>query len=267
MTKKPNSSIFISKFKLNYIMAVINTQYSTLEEAWGTAGKFKKRASKDRERECDLYEARTKPKQKPYRNNASRDLKQPKNMMLINEDDNEEYEKYHGYSDARLFSRTNRPINGHQDYFRPKSKKRVSINPERNTYIDNDNYYTEDPMDYIQDHNSSSKKIFEEDEDEVEEEKSSDYIYEEVYDEDEDNYLTQNTKTDEESRRMKINKYVEEEIENEITPLPKRNAIKNNITDTNRQVLDLSIYTLSGIILIFMMEQFVQIGVKIKTYT
>ena len=205
--------------------------------------------------------------QKPYRNNTSRDSKQPKNMMLINEDDNEEYEKYHGYSDAQFFSRTNRPNNGNQDYLRPKFKKRVSINPERNTYIDNDNYYTEDPMDYIQDHNSSSKKIFEEDEVEAEE-KSSDYIYEEVYDEDEDNYLTQNTKTDEESRRMNINKYVEEEIENELVPLPKRNAIKNNIiTDTNRQVLDLSIYTLSGIILIFMMEQFVQIGVKIKTYT
>ena len=254
-------------------MAVINTQYSTLEEAWGTAGKLKKRASKERERECDLYEARTKPKQKPYRNNASRDLKQPKNMMLMDEEDNEEYEKYHGYSDARTYSRTNRPINGHQDYFRTKSKKRVSINPEINTYIENENYYAEDPMDYIQDHNSSSKKVFEEDE--IEEEEAyiqdtpkSEYIYEEVYDEDDDNYLTQNTKTDEESRRMNINKYVEEEIENEIAPLPKRTITRNitTATDANRQVLDLSIYTLSGIILIFMMEQFVQIGVKIKTY-
>jgi len=204
-------------------MAVINTQYSTLEEAWGTAGKLKKRVSKERERECDLYEARTKPKQKPYRNNASRDLKQPKNMMLMDEADHEEYEKYHGYSDARTYSRTNKPINGHKDYFRTKSKKRVSINPERNTYIENENYYSEDPMDYIQDHNSSSKRVFEEDEDEVEEEetylqssspRTSEYIYEEVYDEDDDNYLTQNTKTDEESRKMNINKYVEEEIDN-----------------------------------------------------
>lgn len=253
-------------------MAVINTQYSTLEEAWGTAGKLKKRVSKERERECDLYEARTKPKQKPYRNNASRDLKQPKNMMLMDDEDNEDYEKYYGYSDARAHSRTNKPINGRQEYFRPKSKKRVSINPERNTFIENDIYFTEDPMDYLQDHNSSSKKVFEEDE--VEEEaylqsspKSSEYIYEEVYDEDDDNYLTQNSKTDEELRRVNINKYVEEEIENEIAPLPKRNIIRNSsITDANRQVLDLSIYTLSGIILIFMMEQFVQIGVKIKTY-
>lgn len=256
-------------------MAVINTQYSTLEEAWGTAGKFKKRASKERERErereCDLYEARTKPKQKPYRNNTTRELRQPKNMMLMDEEDNQDYEKYYGYSDARTYSRTNKPINGHQDYFRTKSKKRVSINPERNTYIEND-YYTEDPMDYIQDHNSSSKKVFEEDE--IEEEEAylqsspqSEYIYEEVYDEDEDNYLTQNTKTDAETRRVNINKYVEEEIDNEITPLPKRKIVKNSTsTDANRQVLDLSIYTLSGIILIFMMEQFVQIGVKIKTY-
>jgi len=249
-------------------MAVINTQYSTLEEAWGTVGKFKKRVSKDHE--CDLYEARTKhPKQKPYRNNTSRDLKQQKNMMLMDAD-NEEYEKYHGYSDARTHSRTNKPINGHQEYFRPKSKKRVSINPDMNTY-----YYAEDPMDYIQDHNSSSKKVFEEDQDEIEEEtylqnspKSSENIYEEVYDEDDDNYLTQNTKTDEESRRANINKYIDEEIENEIAPLPKRNINSNDsTTDVNRQVLDLSIYTLSGIILIFMMEQFVQIGVKIKSYT
>jgi hypothetical protein len=253
-------------------MAVINTQYSTLEEAWGTAGKLKKRV---KERECNLYEARTKPKQKPYRNNTSRDLKEHQNMMLMDEDkDNEEYEKYYGYSDARTYSRTNRPINGHKEYFKPKSKKHVSINPEVNKY-----YYTDDPMDYIQDHNPSSKKVFEEDQDEIEEEieeeaylqnspKSSEYIYEEVYDEDDDNYLTQNTKSDEESRRANINKYIDEEIENEIVQLPKRNISRNSpTTDVNRQVLDLSIYTLSGIILIFMMEQFVQIGVKIKTYT
>lgn len=144
-------------------MAVINTQYSTLEEAWGTAGKLKKRV---KERECNLYEARTKPKQKPYRNNTSRDLKEHQNMMLMDEDkDNEEYEKYYGYSDARTYSRTNRPINGHKEYFKPKSKKHVSINPEVNKY-----YYTDDPMDYIQDHNPSSKKVFEEDQEEIEEE-------------------------------------------------------------------------------------------------
>ena len=250
-------------------MAVINTQYSTLEEAWGSSGKFKKR-TKDRERECNLYDARTNPKQKPYRNNTSRDLKQHKNMMLMDASENDDYEKYYGYSDARTYSRTNKPIDGHRDYFIPKSKKRVTINPEKNTY--NENYYTDEPMDYIQDHNSSFNNDFEEDV--VEEEaylerspKSSEYIYEEVYDEDEDNYLTQNTRTNEESRKLNINKYVEEEINNEIIPLPKKSSIRNNTTtDVNRQVLDLSIYTLSGIILIFMMEQFVQIGVKIKTY-
>lgn len=259
-------------------MTVINTQYSTLEEAWGgTTGKLKKRV---KERECDLYEARTKPKQKPYRNNTSRDHKQYKNMMLVDEDENPDYEKYYGYSDARAYSRSNKPLNGHKDYFRPKSKKRVSINPERNTYID-----MEDPMDYIQDHNSMSKRTFEEEEDDVEvededieeehylkknmsqREPDSSYIYEEVYDEDEDNYLTQKTKSNEESRKMNINRYIEEEIDNEIVPLQKKpqKSVASS-TDVNRQVLDLSIYTLSGIILIFMMEQFVQIGVKIKTY-
>lgn len=248
-------------------MAVINTQYSTLEEAWGTAGKLKKR-TKDRERECNLYEARTNPKQKPYRNNTSRDLKH-KNMMLMDADENEDYEKYYGYSDARTYSRTNKPINGHRDYLVPKSKKRVTINPERNTYIENDDYYTDEPMDYIQDHNSSLEDdvVEEEGYSESSPKSSSEYIYEEVYDEDEDNYLTQNTRKNEESRKFNINKYVEEEINDEITPLPKREAIRSNTsTNTNRQVLDLSIYTLSGIILIFMMEQFVQIGVKIKTY-
>lgn len=245
-------------------MAVINTQYSTLEEAWGTNSKLKKRISRDQE--CELYDNRTKPKQKPYRNNTNKSTKHYKNMMLVDEDENPDYEKYYGYSDARAYSRTGKPLNGHKEYFKPKTKKRVSINPERNTYIESD------PMDYIDDHNAMSKTVFEED-DEIEEEQylksspDSDYIYEEVYDEDEDNYLTQENKSNDEFRKAQINKYVEEEIDNEINPLPSKTNIRNhNTTDANRQVLDLSIYTLSGIILIFMMEQFVQIGVKIKTY-
>jgi len=119
-----------------------------------------------------------------------------------------------------------------------------------------------------------------------------------VYDEDDDNYLSID------QQNMNMNNLVEDEVDNEIneevdddeydvrkisqTRNPenqmqlkqgnkqgKQNQHQNqqqnqqyNLQNLqNTQIVDLAMYTLSGIISIFMMEQFVQLGIKIKTYT
>ena len=46
--------------------------------------------------------------------------------------------------------------------------------------------------------------------------------------------------------------------------LPKKSMIKKTKTN-ERVILDIILYTISGVLLIFIMEQFIQIGIKIKT--
>tara|TARA_B100000405_G_scaffold287418_1_gene235417 strand:- start:397 stop:1176 length:780 start_codon:yes stop_codon:yes gene_type:complete len=257
-------------------MAVINTQYSTLEEAWGT----EKKPIKQKQRECDLYDKGKKGiLRRPHRQNTEKELKY-KNMMLLGDDtmENEDYERYHGYSDSRKYSRTTKPLKKHKERFsskKPKSKKRVVVDPNLNTYYD--------PDELMQMQTSRALRPRQVNDNEGE------YIYEEMYDEDEDNYLTQGVTEvkklthdddfiDEEDdefideEQLSDGEITEESIEEESEsyrqPRRKKN-ISSTITKTNgvdhRQLLDLTIYTMSGIILIFLMEQFVQIGVKIKT--
>jgi hypothetical protein len=236
-------------------MTVINTQYSTLEEAWGTGNNtFQKK-----HRECDLYEKSSKSiLRKPHRQNTAKEMKY-KNMMLLDDDaiDNEDYDRYHGYSDSRKFSRTSKPLKKHRE--RPSSKKsrlkkKVVIDPLQNTYHEPEIEHNE----YQQ---------------------ADDYIYEEVFEEDEDNYLAQETNS--RTRPILEDEYVDEEevdeesyVEEEETKhnirrptnkVNKKQYAKDSVSSTSNQILDLSIYTLSGIILIFMMEQFVQIGIGLKT--
>ena len=218
-------------------MTIINAQYSTLEEAWGNVdiNKLKKKSSK---KSCELYEnGKSIKKQKPYRENTDSEIKY-KNMILINDEDldDDSYEKYYGYSDARAYSRNTKPLKKSikQDN-NIKYKKRVKVDPEQNSYQDDDD-------------------------DEIEEEDEVETIYEEVYEEDEDNYLTQNQKKKKIKSRPK--RYIEEEEEEYV--LDKDFKVHNR--ENTKQLLDLSIYTLSGIILIFMMEQFVQIGIKLKGF-
>jgi hypothetical protein len=78
---------------------------------------------------------------------------------------------------------------------------------------------------------------------------------------DEYNNILRSVYTEEESPRKKRYALEEEDFEEEDYPIRKRKTVKslNNIN------LDLVLYTVSGIILIFILEQFIQIGMKIKT--
>ena len=220
--------------------------HSTLEEAWPTHQSRPDRKSK----ECDLFDSRSAKVKRPYKSKPKSKRKQKlRNMMLFDEEDYEngmlksELEKYHGYADSREFSRT-------KNRSTPRRKKKIVVKPEQNTYEE--------------DQSDSEEDIIEE---EVRERSPQEYIYEEVYEEDDDNYLSEKMN----NANLNIEKtnlsplVVEEELEGDYLPLsstvkPMRNASMNDMN----QLLDLSIYTLSGILLIVILEQFVQLGVKLK---
>lgn len=219
--------------------------HSTLEEAWPTHQSRHDRKSK----ECDLFDSRLAKVKRPYKSKPKVKRKQNKmrNMMLFDEEDYEngmlksELEKYHGYADSREFSRT-------KNRSTPRRKKKIVVEPEQNTYEEDQ---------------SSDEEIIEE---EVRE--NPEYIFEEVYEEDDDNYLSAKmNKTNLNIEKANPSPVVveEEELEGDYLPLTSRvKPISNaNVNDMN-QLLDLSIYTLSGILLIVILEQFVQLGVKLK---
>ena len=219
--------------------------HSTLEEAWPTHQSRHDRKSK----ECDLFDSRSAKVKRPYKSKPKVKRKQKlRNMMLFDEEDYEngmlksELEKYHGYADSREFSRTKKRST-------PRRKQKIVVKPEQNTYEE--------------DQSDSEDDIIEE---EVRE-SPQEYIFEEVYEEDDDNYLSEKMN----NANLNIEKtnssplVVEEELEGDYLPLsstvkPMRNASMNDMN----QFLDLSIYTLSGILLIVILEQFVQLGVKLK---
>lgn len=224
--------------------------HSTLEEAWPTHQSRHDRKSK----ECDLFDSRSAKVKRPYKSKPKVKRKQNKmrNMMLFDEEDYEngmlksELEKYHGYADSREFSRT-------KNRSTPRRKKKIVVEPEQNTYEEDQS-------------SDSEEEIIEEEE---VRENPPEYIFEEVYEEDDDNYLS--AKMNMNKTNLNIEKanpspvVVEEELEGDYLPLTSRaKPISNaNVNDMN-QLLDLSIYTLSGILLIVILEQFVQLGVKLK---
>lgn len=220
-------------------MTVVNSQYSTIEEAWGVS---QNKAQPSR-KACNLYENRNKPRQKPYRNNNRNDYSNERVLLDDSELSNDDYDKYYGYADLKEYSR-NRKSSKSPEHIR--NQKKIVINPKRNNY-DFDG--------------AASRAICEEEP----------YIYEEEYNDDEDNYLTQNSK--------KITNYVDEELDeedDEIRGMNRKNYVgkptkatteirdDENLVVGKKQVLDLCIYTLSGIMLIVILEQFIQLGMKIK---
>jgi hypothetical protein len=96
----------------------------------------------------------------------------------------------------------------------------------------------------------------------VEEEQSEKFkhIFSNVYDE-----------SDDEVQMEKQPPTVESEDGRSISQIIEEELLRYNLNQNQhcfvdeRQYLDLVMYTLSGIILIFMMEQFIQIGMKLKS--
>ena len=90
---------------------MINTNYSTLQDAWGDDFIIKKKSVKKTQRKdplCELYAHQYKKKVFPYtdRPRKSKTPKYPTQFTLNQED----YDKYYGYQDARQYSRTRKAL-------------------------------------------------------------------------------------------------------------------------------------------------------------
>lgn len=233
--------------------------HSTLEEAWGK--QHTRLRSYKEPKDVNVSLKNRKSKQSFEKSNKlTANNKRYKNMMLMDDEDydngmlKDPDERYYGYPDSRSFSRT-RPV-------KSKSKsRRIRINPKRNEYVDAEDDSDIEPVDI--DDESVDEEVLEEDAD-----NANEYIFEEVYEEDEDNYLAESLRQKEkEQRRRNFDKkdpVVEEEQEERTQWKPLRP--KNLPSHDLNQILDLSIYTLSGILLIVILEQFVQLGLKLKSF-
>lgn len=236
--------------------------HSTLEEAWGKQHTRLRSYKEPKDVNVSLKNRKSKTKQYFEKSNKSAaNNKRYKNMMLM---DDEEYangmlkdpdERYYGYPDSRTFSRTMAAKS------KPKSR-RIRINPNRNEYVDAEDDSDIEPGDIVEEE-SIAEEVFEEDVPD----NNNDYIFEEVYEEDEDNYLAESLRQKEAALKSKSftkDPIVEEEqeVRTRYKPVGRKNMPSHDLN----QILDLSIYTLSGILLIVILEQFVQLGLKLKSF-
>jgi hypothetical protein len=247
--------------------------YSTLEEAWGeNFNKPKKSKKQEIDPICKLYNKRLNKVYPPYK--ISKDDDEPSYKKVNYIDKN--HEKYYGFRDGRPYSRkykkiTKKPVDlrvnaydseEENDYLTVKKKKQ----PKKKSYSLP-----------VQQEELPSKKFIHPDEEEfimnnliddeeyVEEE--SKYISEPKYiesDEEFDDYLDSDEESNEEYQKiLQEDVDSEEEEESPFKVINKKKKFKKN----DKHYLDMGIYTISGIILIFIMEQFIQIGMKLKSKT
>jgi hypothetical protein len=250
-------------------MTVLNTNYTTLEEAWGED--FRKNAKqkslsnkKAADPLCQLYGRKYQKARKPFLD-KSIDFK---NHRVSNEKVSKN--RYFGFEDDRHVEQTrtpecvvSRPARPHK---RPSTKKQaVRFNLETE---DDDDVYL---------HNAVQEEQYTLGDDNDDEERecgepgqASNNFYNDVYDESDDEQFDASTiKAPSRQRQVQHVDMTEIESEERNFPLDVLQRTNNEMTYCNqykdeRQYFDLIIYVLSGIILIFMMEQFIQIGMRLK---
>lgn len=278
-------------------MTLLSTSYTSLEDAWGSnfdhdhkKKKTKKISKKSTDPLCELYSKRYKKIKKPFYSKDS-DMKENDYFNQIHSFQGERDDNlYYGYKDDDFTQMVNKERQQTNSLYideeghcidthntpkkaskkKTKSKKKVSFNIEPQ---DEDDLYleravsTEEEEEELRDMGLSSQSF----DDVVDSRQDSfDRIYSNVYEEtdDEISFEEEVTKVHEESKSEKsISQLIEEEM--------KKNGYLKAVQSLNndrpiefvdeRQYLDLLIYLFSGIILIFIMEQFIQIGIKMKT--
>lgn len=243
-------------------MSAININYSTLEEAWGENFSKSKKAHKKQEIDpiCKLYNKRLNKVFPPYKKSKEKYLDEYETVNYPEKN----YTKYYGYNDGRPYSRrrkniTKKPVNlnaydsdEETDYISKKQKKK----PKK--YV----IPTQKPI---------KKKIVHPDEeefitnnlidDELDQELDQE-IEDEISDEEFDKYLDSDEESYEEYQQI-LQEDIESEAEEEYTGFRVINRKKQPKKDKN--YLDIGLYTISGVILIFIMEQFIQVGMKMKS--
>lgn len=230
-------------------MTVLNTNYTSLEDAWGAdfdkeVSNTHKKGSKKKKKSvndplCELYGRRHQKPKKPF--SARKSSKYASHKQNSTPDMNQ----YYGFSDDETYPEyeAKLPI---------KDVRFKSSNPCSPSYMNDDD---DDDDEYL------DNAIIEE------ETKKFQKIFSNVYDESDDEVQVEG----EDAVVPPVPpKHTEEDTIRLISTIIEREFKKYNL-DPNvecfvdeRQYLDLVMYTLSGIILIFMMEQFIQIGMKLK---
>lgn len=255
-------------------MTVIYTPYTSLEDAWGSDfnkpdKKKKTKKSGKSDPLCDLYSKRYKKIRKPFYAKDSDMLENDYFNKVHSFNGAKDLNMYYGYKDddfSRLVNeerqQTNNMIideegqciNTHPKKAK-KKKVRFMIEPE-----DEDDVYLQQAIT-----NEDESHNFE-DVIDTSQQQSFDHIYSNVYEETDDEIIEEESiSSSKEPIGKTLSKLIEEEINNNsyVKSLHRKNDSIPFVDE--RQYLDLLMYIFSGIILIFMMEQFIQIGIRMKT--
>lgn len=242
-------------------MTVLNTSYTTLEEAWGNdfTKKSKKKSNlkdfKDsNDPLCQLYGRKYQKTRKPFLD-KSVETQNGKNFKSGGVSSSRN--RYFGYNDEDInFSADGGSECIQHNKIQPDLKKKalkkkgVRFNIETE---DEDDVYLHNA---IKDERILNGQAFHDEEDlmDFKEINSRKQFYDDVYESDNEDYDLP------EEQHVGIE---EERVYYKDDSLSKNKIYYNQYKD-ERQYFDLLIYILSGIILIFMMEQFIQIGMRLK---
>lgn len=278
-----------------FLMTIINTNYTTLEDAWGS--NFDKSVSKKNKKNkkskpdplCELYSRRLKKAKKPYNTDKYDDddekfraykghdralyykydddefpsmvnSERQKTSFLTVDDElnamalNTEFDESFDASD-RCIDVNNLKKPNTRAKRKPKKKVHFNVVPEDDddVYLQEAILQEEAPYD-VDDISETAQQRYEK-------------IYANVYEETDDEQMDDDM---DDSNRVSAECEDKSLIEEEM----RRNAHVKTLQDMldqqsdfadERQYLDIILYILSGIILIFMMEQFIQIGMRLKS--
>ena len=240
-------------------MSFLNINYSTLEDAWGTNfDRSKKHKSRRTEPDpvCALYGRRYKKATPPY---ARRRREDP--ALAPSFETDEEYRKYYGYKDARtrqVFTAQipSGYITEEEDrHEKPPARKRRPAQPKalalrRRVEEETPVHAEEMPYEAI--------------DMAVETVPAQEYVAPRVEEEDIDAYLSE---SEEEDPRYsppaprvdaKLSPALDRVFEEEEQFNPRDDIMRE------RMYLEIGLFTISGMLMIFVMEQFIQIGIKLK---
>lgn len=274
-------------------MTIFYTPYASLEDAWGTNfdKDIKKKKSKKESKSdplCELYGKRYKKIKKPFHTKDSDMMESDYFNKVHSFNGEKDKNMYSGYRDddfSRLVDDGRHATNGLilddnngkciDTYSTSKKSKkqrllqkqvRFEIEPE-----DEDDLYLQQAI--PDEEHEYNNQDFDETVGNTNQH-DFDRIYSNVYDETDDevvedelNHISEEASHSSSSKSSdkSMSRLIEEEVHNNsyLNALQHKNNNNVHFVD-ERQYLDLLMYIFSGIILIFMMEQFIQIGIRMK---
>lgn len=277
-------------------MTVVHSNYTSLEDAWGplTGAPDKKKKSKSAKADplCELYGRRYKKSKKPFYTKDS-DMMENDYINRVHgysSDTPTDPISYHGYKDDPIEPPGRRRVNLPKCSSTTIPPRRKSKKKRVNFLLDPDEEYEEDDDVYIR----RALLQAHEKQECVDDPEDFDKVYSNVYNETDDEGFEEENNADNQvphvnrkssSSEPSIKDLVKQELRKtdaaeeslqQSVPKTKTSSSKPAFLSEElsqlqksafvdeRQYLDMLMYVFSGIILIFMMEQFIQIGIRMK---